>query len=138
MMTKLVRFGVSLEEELLNKFDIDIKKKNYPTRSKAISDLIRESLVKNEWVKGKEVAGVITLVYNHNKRELVNKLTDVQHNYHHIIISSQHIHLDHDNCLEIVIVKGKSRDVEQLAYKLKSTKGVKHGSLTATTTGKEI
>ncbi len=137
-MADLVRFGVSLEKKLLTKFDKHIKEKNYATRSKAIGDLIRENLVKKEWIEGKEVVGAITLVYNHHKRELVNRLTDVQHDFHQVIISSQHIHLDKNNCVEIVVVKGKPKDVEKLAYSLKSTKGVKHGSLTMATTGKEI
>jgi len=137
-MTDLVRFGVSLEKELLSKFDKHIKEKNYPTRSKAIGDLIRENLVKREWVEGKEVVGAITLVYNHHRRELVNRLTDVEHDFHQLIVSSQHIHLDEDNCLEIVVVKGKPKEIDKLAQSLKSTKGVKHGSLTMTTTGKEI
>ena len=137
-MADLVRFGVSLEKELLAKFDKHIKDKNYPTRSKAIGDLIRENLVKKEWKEGKEVVGAITLVYNHHRRELVNRLTDVEHDFHQLIVSSQHIHLDEDNCLEIVVVKGKPEEVEELAANLKSTKGVKHGSLTMATTGKEI
>jgi len=137
-MADLVRFGVSLEKELLTKFDKHIKKKNYPTRSKAIGDLIRENLIKKEWIEGKEVVGAITLVYNHHKRELVNRLTDVQHDFHQFIISSQHIHLDKNNCVEIVVVKGKPKEIEELAYRLKSTKGVKHGSLTMATTGKGI
>ncbi|MFQ5867251.1 MAG: nickel-responsive transcriptional regulator NikR [bacterium] len=137
-MPYLVRFGVSVEKELLTKFDKHIKEKDYPTRSKAIGDLIRENLVKKEWVEGREIVGAITLVYNHHKRELVNRLTDVQHNFHQIIISSQHVHLDENNCVEIVVVKGKPKQVEKLAYRLKSTKGVKHGSLTMATTGKEI
>jgi len=134
----LVRFGVSIEKGLLAKFDKHIRGKNYPTRSKAIGDLIRESLVKKEWKEGREVVGAITLVYNHHKRELVNRLTDVQHRFHQLIISSQHVHLDRDNCVEIVVAKGKPKDVEELAYRLKSTKGVKHGSLSMATTGKEI
>ena len=137
-MADLVRFGVSVEKELLTKFDKHIKEKNYPTRSKAIGDLIRENLVKKEWTEGKEVVGAITLVYNHHRRELVNRLTDVEHDFHQLIVSSQHIHLDEDNCLEIVVVKGKPEEVEELAANLKSTKGVKHGSLTMATTGKEI
>ena len=137
-MTDLVRFGVSLEKELLTKFDKHIKKNNYPTRSKAIGDLIRENLIKKEWIEDKEVVGAITLVYNHHKRELVNRLTGVQHDFHQVIISSQHIHLDEDNCVEIVVVKGKPKEIDKLAQSLKSTKGVKHGSLTMATTGKEI
>lgn len=137
-MGDLVRFGVSIEKGLLAKFDKHIRDENYPTRSKAIGDLIRESLVKKEWKEGREVVGAITLVYNHHKRELVNRLTDVQHRFHQLIISSQHVHLDRDNCVEIVVAKGKPKDVEELAYRLKSTKGVKHGSLSMATTGKEI
>jgi len=137
-MTDLVRFGVSLERKLLAKFDEHIKERNYPTRSKAIGDLIRENLVKKEWLGGKEVVAAITLVYDHHRRELVNRLTDVQHDFHQLIISCQHVHLDEDNCVEIVVVKGKPTQVERLAYRLKSTKGVKHGSLTMATTGKGI
>lgn len=137
-MSEIVRFGVSLEKELLNKFDILIKDKKYPNRSEAIRDLIRENLVKREWVEGKEVAGVITLVFDHHKRELVNTLTDIQHEFHTLIISSQHIHLDHDNCLEIIVVRGKPIEVRELADKLRATKGVKYGSLSIATTGKEL
>ena len=137
-MSDIVRFGVSLEKELLEKFDILIKEKKYPNRSEAIRDLIRENLVKREWVKGKEVAGAITLVFNHHRRELMNTLTDIQHDFHQLIISSQHIHLDHDNCLEIIVVRGKPRDARELADKLRATKGVKYGSLSIATTGKEL
>ena len=137
-MNSLVRFGVSLEKGLLDKFDRQIRQKNYPTRSKALSDLIRENIVRKEWVAGKKVAGTISLVFNHHRRELVKKLTNIQHDYHQMIISTQHIHLDHDNCLEVIIVKGKSKEIERLAQKLKATKGVIHTSLNMTTTGKEI
>ena len=137
-MNKTVRFGVSLKEELLNKFDNFIMERAYPNRSEAIRDLIRENLVKKEWAKGKEVAGAITLVYDHHRRDLVNKLTDIQHDFHDLIVSSQHIHLDEDNCLEIIAVKGSPKKIEQLAHKMRSTKGVKHGSLTPATTGKGL
>jgi CopG family nickel-responsive transcriptional regulator len=98
-MFEVVRFGVSLEKELLDKFDRLIKEKKYFNRSETIRDLIRENLVKREWVEGKEVAGAITLVFDHYKRDLLNILTDIQHDFYQIIISSQHIHLDHSNCL---------------------------------------
>lgn len=137
-MSDIIRFGVSLEKELLEKFDILIKDKKYSNRSEAIRDLIRENLVKREWVEGKEVAGAITLVFDHHKRELVNILTDTQHDFHKLIISSQHIHLDHDNCLEIIVVRGKPTEVRELADKLRATKGVKYGSLSIATTGKEL
>ncbi|MDD5016187.1 MAG: nickel-responsive transcriptional regulator NikR [Atribacterota bacterium] len=137
-MTDIVRFGVSLGKELLGKFDRLIKEKKYPNRSEAIRDLIRENLVKREWAEGKEVAGTITLVFDHHKRELVNILTDIQHDFHQLIISSQHIHLDHDNCLEIIVVRGKPIEVRELADKLRVTKGVKYGALSIATTGKEL
>jgi len=122
----------------LHKFDSLIGEKKYPNRSEAIRDLIRENLVKREWIKGEKVAGVIALVYDHHKRELVNTLTDIQHHYHSLIISTQHIHLDEDNCLEVVVVRGKPKEVESLADRLKATKGVKHSSLIMTTIGKQI
>jgi CopG family nickel-responsive transcriptional regulator len=137
-MSEVVRFGVSLEKELLDKFDRLIKEKKYSNRSEAIRDLIRENLVKREWVEGKEVAGAITLVFDHHKRDLVNILTDIQHDFYRIIISSQHIHLDHSNCLEIIVVRGKPTEVRELANKLKSNRGVKYGALSIATTGKEL
>ena len=137
-MSDIIRFGVSLEKELLEKFDKLSKEKQYPNRSEAIRDLIREELVKREWVEGKEVAGAITLVFDHHKRELMNTLTDIQHDFYQLIISSQHVHLDHDNCLEIIVVRGKPVGVKELADKLRATKGVKYGSLSIATTGKEL
>jgi CopG family nickel-responsive transcriptional regulator len=137
-MADLVRFGVSLEKELLDKFDKHIKRKNYSNRSEAFRDLIRQELITKEWQVGKEIAGAITLVYNHHIRELVNRLTDIQHNFNKIIISTQHIHLDHDNCLEIVAVRGNPKEAQRLADNLRSIKGVKHGTLSMSSTGKDI
>ena len=137
-MSKLFRFGISLEKDLLDKFDQLIREKNYTNRSEAFRDLIREDLVKAEWKKNKEIVGAITLIYDHHKRELVNKLMDIQHNFGGIIISSQHIHLDHNNCLEIIAIKGSSKEAQKLADSLKSVKGVKHGTLSLSTTGKDI
>lgn len=138
-MENLKRFGVSMEKNLLNKFDNYIRSKNYQNRSEAIRDMMRNLLVEEEWIAvDKEVAGAIILVYDHHKRELVDNLVDIQHNYHNIIISSQHIHLDHRMCLELVVVKGKIGKVFELESKLKSIKGVKHTSLAKSTLGKEI
>jgi CopG family nickel-responsive transcriptional regulator len=137
-MSELIRFGVSLGKELLQKFDKHIKKENYANRSNAIADLIRDKLIKQEWAEDKEVAGAIIMVFDHHQRDLVNNLTNIQHDYHKYIISSQHIHLDHDNCFEIVVVKGKPHKLEELANKLRSAKGVKHASLSLATTGKEV
>ena len=137
-MSELVRFGVSLEDSLLDKFDRLIRKKGYATRSEALRDLIRQELVKNEWEEDQEVAGTITFIYDHHKRGLSSQLTDLQHDHQDTIISTQHIHLDHHNCLEIVAVKGKAGEVQKLADELRSVKGVRHGALSMTSTGKDI
>ena len=137
-MSKVYRFGISIDKALLDKFDRIIKTQNYANRSEAVRDLIRKELVKKEWKHKSEVAGAITLIYDHHKRDLVNKLTDIQHKYHNVIISTQHIHLDHDNCMEIVAVKGKPDSVQKLSDMLKSEIGVKHGTLCMSSTGKDI
>jgi len=137
-MPKVFRFGISLDKDLLKKFDQLIRNKNYSNRSEAFRDLIRQELVKKEWQEGHEVAGAITLIYDHHKRELLNKITDIQHGFQKLIISTQHIHLDHDNCLEIVAVKGSPKEIQKLSDTLKSIKGIKHGTLSMSTTGKDI
>jgi len=137
-MPKVFRFGISLDKELLDKFDRLIRGKNYVNRSEAFRDLIRQELVKKEWQGGHEVAGAVTLIYDHHKRELLNKITDTQHDFQKLIISTQHIHLDHNNCLEIIAVKGSPKEVQKLSDTLKSIKGVKHGTLSMSTTGRDI
>ncbi len=137
-MADIVRFGVSLNKELLDKFDSLIKERNYSNRSEAIRDLIRDEFVKREWIEGDDVAGAITLIYDHHRKDLLSKITDIQHNYQKIIISTQHIHLDHDNCLEIIAVRGNPKEVQKLADTLKAIKGVKHGTLSMSSTGKDI
>jgi CopG family transcriptional regulator, nickel-responsive regulator len=134
-MSKIIRFGVSLEEVLLHNFDNLIKKRKYTNRSEAIRDLIRQELLKKDLEEDREVAGAITFIYDHHQRDLLNKIIDVQHDHQYIIQSSQHIHLDHHNCLEIVAVKGNSGKVKKLADTLKALKGVKHGSLSVSGTG---
>ncbi|HEX7535308.1 MAG TPA: nickel-responsive transcriptional regulator NikR [Syntrophales bacterium] len=134
-MSKIIRFGVSLEEALLHNFDNLIKKRRYTNRSEAIRDLIRQELLKKDLEEDREVAGAITFLYDHHQRDLLNKIIDVQHDHQYIIQSSQHIHLDHHNCLEIVAVKGNSGKVKKLADTLKALKGVKHGSLSVSGTG---
>jgi CopG family nickel-responsive transcriptional regulator len=137
-MSSLIRFGVSLEKHLLEQFDKLITDRGYGNRSEALRDLIRNELVQREWMTGDVVSGTITLVYDHHRRGLVNTLLDIQHSYHRLIISSQHIHADHNNCLEVIVVKGNPQEIEKLASRLKATKGVKHGSLTMATTGKHL
>lgn len=134
----LVRFSVSLNKKLVDRFNKKIKSDKCPTRSKAIGDLIRASLVQREWSAGDEVAGAIVLVYDHHERDIVKKLTEVQHNCHDSIISTQHVHLDHDNCLEIVAVRGKAATINSILNNLKSVKGLKHVSLAAGSTGKHL
>ncbi len=137
-MSKLVRFGVSLEEALLKKFDENIKNNKYTNRSEAIRDLIREDLVKKQWQGNKEVIGVITLVFNHHKRELVNHLMDIQHDFHDNILYSQHLHMDDDNCLEVIAIKGMTTQIKKLYGNLKSCKGVKYTGFSESTTGSEL
>lgn len=124
---------------MLEKFDRVIYKKGYSNRSEAVRDLVREHLVEKEWerVKG-DVVGIVTLVYNHHVHDLSDKLTDLQHNHYKNIVSSTHIHLDAHNCLEVLVVRGKSGEVRSIAERLISTKGVKHGKLAMSSTGKEL
>ncbi len=137
-LSGLFRFGVSLEKSLIDKFDRYIRKQNYTNRSEAIRDLIRQELIKKEWKEGADVAGAITLIYDHHRKELLGKLTDIQHDFQKYIISTQHIHLDHDNCLEIIAVKGNSGSIRKLADTLRSIKGVKHGTLSMSSTGSHL
>jgi CopG family transcriptional regulator, nickel-responsive regulator len=137
-MGELARFGVSVEKGLLKSLDLLMKEKGYTNRSEYIRDLVRNDLVRREWASGSEVVGAITLVYDHHKRELVNNLTDIQHEYYELVVSGQHIHLDHHNCLEIIAVKGEAKKIEQLANAMRAAKGVKHGELTVTSTGRDI
>jgi CopG family nickel-responsive transcriptional regulator len=135
----LIRFGISLDRVLLERFDRLTDKKGYSSRSEAIRDLIRDSLVMEEWESDTvETVATITIVYSHDTRELTDILTDLQHHYFHFIISSMHIHLDEHNCLEVIVVKGKAKDIKAIADRLIGTRGVKHGKLTVTTTGKHL
>ncbi len=134
----LVRFGVSLEKQLLERFDALIRQRQYTNRSEALRDLIRSELVQRAWQEGSEVAGAITLIYDHHKRDVLSKVTDTQHGFQGVIISTQHIHLDHHNCLEIIAARGRAEEVQRLAEALKSIKGVRHGTLSMSSTGREI
>ena len=134
-MSNIARFGVSLEKNLLSLFDQRIKEKKYTNRSEAIRDLIRDDLIKKQWAQNELVAGAITIIYDHHKRELVNKLMDIQHNFSTLVISTQHVHLSHDICLEVVVVKGAAQKVQALADTLKAVKDVKHTVLSMTSAG---
>jgi len=138
-MGRTIRFGVSLDSELLEKFDDLCEERCYQTRSEAIRDLIRNTLVQQEWEQDdKELAGTLTLVYDHHKSDLAQRLTEIQHDAHDMIITSMHVHLDHDNCLEVLVLKGSGAKIRALAQRLTSTKGAKHGKLNLTTTGQDI
>ena len=135
-MGELSRIGVAIDSDLLEKFDELIARRGYTNRSEAFRDLIRDELVQKQWESpDSTVVGTVTLVYDHHVRMLNEKLTDIQHQAFHNILSTLHVHLDHDNCLEVLVVKGKARDVQKIADILISTKGVKHGRLTITSPG---
>lgn len=138
-MCKIIRFGVAMDKVLLEKFDRLLTGKGYKNRSEAIRDLVRNNLVEEEWkTVNKETVGTVTIVYTHTVRELSDILTELQHHYHSEIISCMHVHLDAHNCLEVLAVKGKAEKIKKIAGRLISTKGVKHGKLVMTTTGKDI
>jgi CopG family nickel-responsive transcriptional regulator len=138
-MSETTRFGVSIDSQLLDSFDRVIADKKYTNRSEAIRDLIRDYLVELDWkTEDKEVVGTVTLVYNHETRALTAKLAQLQHRLHSQIISTLHVHLDQHNCLEVLVVRGKSNEIQEVADQLIGTKGVKHGKLTMTTTGSEL
>lgn len=137
-MSNIERFGISAPEDLLEKFDKISLQRGYASRSEAVRDLMRDNIVEQSIAEDKEVVGTVTIVYDHHTRALADKLTDLQHDFYKNIISSTHIHMDHHNCLEVLVVKGKAQNVKDIGNKLISTKGVKHGKLVVTTTGKEI
>ena len=139
-MKKLVRFGVSLDQHLLDDFDRIVRRRKYATRSEALRDLIRGQLVSEEWSSDtdREAVATITFVYDHHVRDLSRKLTHIQHDFQGNIMAGMHVHLDHEHCLEVLVVKGKGSEVRKVADALISVKGVKHGKLTMTTTGKGL
>lgn len=138
-MNNIVRFGVSIDEKLLSRFDAMISGKGYVNRSEAIRDLIRDMIVSEDIANPEsESIGTLTLVYSHDVHELSEKLNDIQHHNHQIIVSATHIHLDEHNCLEVLILRGKARDVQTIADKLLAIKNVRHGKLTVTAAGKNL
>jgi CopG family transcriptional regulator, nickel-responsive regulator len=138
-MSELSRIGVAIDSDLLEKFDKHIASRGYATRSEAFRDLIREELIEKAWqAPNCEVVGTVTLVYDHHVRLLNEKLTDIQHDAYHSVLSTMHVHLDHDNCLEVVIMRGKAKDVRRIADALITMKGVKHGSLNITSSGADL
>jgi CopG family nickel-responsive transcriptional regulator len=138
-MGDLSRIGVAIDTGLLAKFDALIASRGYTNRSEAFRDMIRDELVERSWEQPEaNVVGTVTLVYDHHVRMLGDRLTDLQHDHFHNVLSTLHVHLDHDNCLEVLVVRGKARAVRRIADALISTKGVKHGRLTITSSGHDL
>jgi CopG family nickel-responsive transcriptional regulator len=138
-MSGLTRFGVSLDETLLAKFDRVIARKGYTNRSEAIRDLIRDNLVREQWDVGTEQAvGTITLVYSHDVPDLGDRLTDLQHAHFRSIVSALHVHLDPHHCLEVLVLRGKAKDLKAIADRLIGTRGVRHGTFSATAEGRAL
>jgi CopG family nickel-responsive transcriptional regulator len=134
----LVRTGLSLERGLLEKFDDIIARRGYQNRSKAIRDLIREHLVYEEGDQNKVIAGTLTIVYDHHRRNLTERLVEIQHQAHTQVLAATHVHLDHHNCLEVVIMKGRSAELTKIADQILSLRGVKHGKFVITSAGKGL
>ncbi len=138
-MSELSRIGVAIDADLLDEFDRLIAQRGYTNRSEAFRDLIRDELVEKAWESpDSHVVGTVTLVYDHHVRLLNEKLTGIQHDFHRSILSTLHVHLDHDNCLEVLVLRGRASEVRKVADALISTKGVKHGRLIMTTSGAEM
>lgn len=138
-MGNITRFGVSLDSELLERFDALCAKRGYYNRSEAIRDLLRSTLVSQEWEdESAQIAATLTLVYDHHKSDLAQRITNAQHDAHHLIITTLHVHLDHHNCLEVLVLKGSCADVRALSEKLISTKDVIYGKLSLATTGANL
>jgi CopG family transcriptional regulator, nickel-responsive regulator len=138
-MADIIRFGISMDAKLLERFDAFLDSHGYANRSEAVRDLVRDRLVQEEWKNEREeTVGTITLVYDHHQHELTEKLTDLQHRWHAQILSAMHIHLDEHHCLEVLAVRGRASTLRKISDALLSAKGVKHGKLVMTSTGKNI
>ena len=137
-MSKLSRTGVSLDEDLLQEFDRLISRRGYENRSEAIRDLIRRALLEETVDSNKSVVGTLTLVYDHHIPNLSEKLTDVQHRAGAMILAATHVHLDHHYCLEVIIMKGKSKELQAVADGILALRGVELGKLVLTNSGKDL
>jgi CopG family nickel-responsive transcriptional regulator len=137
-MSALSRFSISIENGLLERLEALVKKSNYANRSEFVRDLLRQRLVEEEWQADEEVVGTITLVYDHETRELSKKLTRLQHHHHDLVLASTHVHLDHHMCAEMVLLKGRASAIEEMANQLRQQKGVLHASLSLSSTGRHL
>ncbi|MDR2170472.1 MAG: nickel-responsive transcriptional regulator NikR [Planctomycetaceae bacterium] len=136
-MSRLTRISISIDDDIIRRFDVISERQGLPTRSEAIKQLINSALVQYEWQCGEIVAGVVTVIYDHHKTSLVQKLLETQHNYSNVIICTQHAHIDHDVCMENIIVKGKVEKVKELHKTLLAIKGMKHTTLSMSTIGNQ-
>lgn len=134
----LERFSISLDGKLMADFDRWLRRHKYNNRSEALRDLIRKAMVKELWAENKEVVGVITIVYDHHQRQLQDRLTEIQHEFHHDVVSTTHIHLNHDECLEVIIARGRATRIQLLADHLIAVRGVKDGSLSVSAAGEYL
>ena len=134
----LKRFTVSLTRELLDQFDHYLATHQYDNRSEAVRDLIRKALVEWEWQADSQVMGVITLIYDHHQPNLQEKVTELQHGFHRHIVSTTHVHMDHHNCLEVIIVRGRAGEIQDLAHRLRALRGIRDTSLTMSSTGRQL
>ncbi len=137
-MSKIERITISVETNLLARFEKFISERGFPTRSEAVKGLMRQALIEQEWEKGADVAGTISIVYDHHKRGTMEKLTGVQHTFGNLILCTQHVHLDHHNCMEVLILRGKAEQIRKLLTRIKAIKGIKHSALMMATTGREL
>ncbi|MFO7898370.1 MAG: nickel-responsive transcriptional regulator NikR [Planctomycetota bacterium] len=138
-MSQVTRFGVSMDEELLAKFDALAKRRGAANRSEAIRDLIRDALVEEGWQSGKgEAMAAVVIVYDHHSREINRRLNHIQHERTDAVVSSLHIHMDEHRCMEIIVLRGERGLLNQLAYRIIGTRGVIHGRMVTSTTGKEL
>jgi len=137
-MTDLSRFSISIENRLLERLERLIKRSKYANRSEFVRDMLRERLVEEEWKSNEEVVGTITLIYDHETRELSKKLTRLQHHHHDLVLASTHVHLDEHMCAEMVLAKGKSGEIQEMANLLRQQKGVLHATLSLSSTGKAL
>lgn len=138
-MGDLVRFGVSMESDLLGRFDALIEKRKYANRSEALRDLVRQAIVEEQRQHGQgPMVGVVCLVYDHETGDVAHKLTHIQHESQVEVVSSMHVHLDHHNCLETIVLRGKPVEIQQVADSLTSLRGVKLGKLVMGSTGQGL
>jgi CopG family nickel-responsive transcriptional regulator len=135
---RLTRTCISLEGDLLARFDRQAARDGFATRSEAVKALVRRSLVEQEWKSNDSVAGAVALLYDHHRGGIARSLMGIQHDFASVVVATQHVHLDHDNCLEIVVVRGRAAHIRKLVARLKSVKGLKHSALLATSVGKKL